>query len=655
MIESSIFSIQIQQPTVDTLVASSSTNQPTMKPIHALVLLFSFSCLFAEADIPFNESKPKADHLKEVNKFWEGKPASQEQIAFASEADRIQAHLFGVYNYLKSNTPEGLSNDQLEKRSKLLIELKLYAKARTFPRNTGHAERTPYFIDQFNTACAVGNLMLKAGPEDLALFLKEQFNFNYIAEMPQKEVALWARNHGFEVWELEWIQPTYPLYPTTRFEQKNNQLMSPVNKVHYIAELEMTCYATSGENIYASPFNCVKDDGTFMDYGYHLNGKPMDFEYGFDDKMVVGGEFVYGDSTYGLAILEDPDTRTFWKMPNQEKYITRAVSIDGDILYFSAEISDSNTLIYKWEVGQAAPTEVASVNGRVNALENRVSQLFIAGKFSSATNGNGTISNCNNIVWLQSNILNPMAEGFDGYVNQLRVIDWEVYAVGACPNATSFISGSCAKKWTIAQWESLLSDSSVYFQASSDSAQIFDIVKYGDTLVFGSNFRIDDGGMMYTNVGNSLGTINENLVFEPKSYINGSVKSMTINGNGKLEIGGDFSSYTYHMPGSSSWIEYAEEGLMYSGQIAYGLVGQEEIETPEISFFPNPTSNFINITSLGLISDVKIYDLAGKLIMQSNNSPSAQARLDVSNLAPSNYILEVKAEGSLWRRQFTVN
>ncbi len=634
----------------------STSNPLIMKSLYTTLFVLSILFVNASEVVPFQQKAPKAQHLKEVNKFWEGKPASQEQIAFASESDRIQAHLFGVYDYLKSNTPKGFSNDQLEKRAGLLAELKLYAQARSFPRNTGHTERTPYFIDQFNTACAVGNLMLKAGNEDLALYLKENFNFNYIAEMPQKEVALWASNHGFEVWELEWIQPAYPFYPSTRFQQKNNQLMSPVNKVQYIADLEMTCYATKGENIYASSFNCVKDDGTFMDYGYNLNGNPMDFEFGFDGNMVVGGEFIYGDSTYGLAILADPDTRTFWKMPSQEKYITRAVAIDGNTLYFSAEISDSDTKIYKWVAGQNSPTEIATVNGRVNALENRVSQLFIAGEFTTATNGNGTVSNCNNIVWLQSNILNPMAEGFDGYVNQMRVIDFEVYAVGFCNNQDYSEKGSCIKKWSIANWESLSADT-FGFYSGNDSAQIFDIVKYGDTLVFGGNFRIDDGGIMYTNVGYSLGTISDSMVFEPKSYINGSVTSLTVNGDNKLEIAGDFTSYTYHMPGSASWIQYADEAVMYSGQIAYGLVGTEEIlNSNNLTLYPNPTNGILNLRSTENILKVNVYDLKGSLILERNTSQLNAQTLDVSSLKSGIYVIElVDQKGSKLRNEFVVN
>jgi hypothetical protein len=628
-----------------------------MKPIYALVLLFSFSCLFAKAGIPFNESNSKATHLSEVNKFWDGKPMSQEKIAFASEADRIQAHLFGVYEYLKTNTPVGFSNDQLKKRSELLMELKLYAQARNFPRNTGHKERTPYFIDQFNTACAVGNLIIQAGDEELALSLKENFNFNYIAEMPQKEVALWASNHGFETWELEWIQPAYPFYPTTRFQQKNGQIISPVNKVHYIADLEMTCYATEGENMFASQLSCVKDDNTVLDYGSYLNGPVLDFEYGFNDMMVASGEFHRNpDSIYGLAMIENPGELSFWKMPNTQSYITRAVCLDENTLYFSAETSDTNTIIYKWIEGQTEPTQIATVNGKVNAIENRVTQVYIAGKFTTAFNGNGTVTNCNNIVWLQSNILNPLAGGFDGFVNQLRVIDWEVYAVGACPHSNSFTTGSCAMKWGIDHWDAVYSDSlSSGFSTNEEFAQIYDIIKYEDTLVFASNFAMIQGGLMNYDSGKGLGLIDDEQRILPKSYVNGSVKSLTINGSELLEIGGDFESYRYHYSGSSSWVAYADESLMHSGQIAYGLVGQEEIESPEITIFPNPTSDFIQLISPTILSDIKIYDLSGKLMLSNGSEASAQIKLDVQHLTSGNYIIEVKAEGSLWRKQFAVN
>jgi hypothetical protein len=621
--------------------------------------LFVLALLFANASevVPFQQKAPKAQHLKEVNKFWEGKPVSQEIVAFASEADRIQAHLFGVYDYLKSHTPSDLSTDQLEKRGGLLKELKLYAQARSFPKNTGHTERTPYFIDQFNTACAVGNLMLTAGNEDFALFLKENFNFNYIAEMPQKEVALWASNNGFETWELEWIQPSYPYYPTTRFQQKNNQLISPVNKIEYLTDLEMTCYATEGENVYASRLTCVKDDGSFLDYGYYLNGSVLDFEYGFDGKMVAGGAFIYGDSTYGLALLEDPDTRTFWKMPSQEKYITRALAIDGNKLYFSAELSDTNTLIYSWTAGQPFPTQIATINGRVNALENRVTQLYIAGQFTSATNGNGTVSNCNNIVWLQSNILNQLAEGFDGYVNQLRVIDWEVYAVGFCDNINDSTKGSCAQKWSIDHWESLISDSSD-IDLSIDSAQIFDIVNYDDTLVFGGNFRISSFSDMWNiDAGRALGVIHADKSVTSKSFINGLVNSLTINGDGLLEIGGDFTSYTYHMPGSTSWIQNAEESLMMAGEIAYGLVGTEEIvNSNDLIVYPNPTSGILNLSSTENIQKVNVYDLKGSLILEKNASQLNAQTLDVSSLKSGVYVIElVDQTGSKLRNEFVVN
>ena len=286
--------------------------------LSALFIILFHSGLLASSIDP-KVKAPLIEHLVEINKHWEGKSASNEMISFQSDDERIQAHLFGVYEYLSANKPNGFSEEALAQRTVLLEELKKYTDAKSFPRNTGHQSRTPYFIDQFNTACAVGNLIIQAGDEELALSVKENFNFNYIADMPQEPIELWASNNGFEVWELEWIQPGYAYYPTTRFQQKNSQLMSPVNKVHYIADLEMTCYGTDGENIYASQLSCVKDDNTVLDYGSYLNGPVLDFEYGFNDMMVASGEFHRNpDSIYGLAMIENPGKLSFWKMPNNE-------------------------------------------------------------------------------------------------------------------------------------------------------------------------------------------------------------------------------------------------------------------------------------------------------------------------------------------------
>ncbi|MDP4686934.1 MAG: T9SS type A sorting domain-containing protein, partial [Salibacteraceae bacterium] len=190
------------------------------------------------------------------------------------------------------------------------------------------------------------------------------------------------------------------------------------------------------------------------------------------------------------------------------------------------------------------------------------------------------------------------------------------------------------------------------------SAQIFDIVNYDDTLVFGSNFRISSFSDMWNiDAGRALGVIHADKSVTSKSFINGLVNSLTINGNGLLEIGGDFTSYIYQMPGSTSWIQNAEESLMMAGEIAYGLVGTEEIvNSNDLIVYPNPTSGILNLSSTENIQKVNVYDLKGSLILERNASQLNAQTLDVSSLKSGVYVIElVDQTGSKLRNEFVVN
>src|SRR5687768_15449651 len=91
-------------------------------------------------------------HLSEVNKQWlrHAADASHAQVTFATDVDRIRYHLLNVENYLRHNTPANLSVEGLQNRPRLLDALRLYANKKSFPTNTYHSTRTPYFIDNFN-------------------------------------------------------------------------------------------------------------------------------------------------------------------------------------------------------------------------------------------------------------------------------------------------------------------------------------------------------------------------------------------------------------------------------------------------------------------------------------------------------------------------
>ena len=117
-------------------------------------------------------------HMVEVNKEWRSMDpllAGGDRIVhFSSEAERIAMHLHLVRATLEVRTPEGLGADQVAARATLLEDLDAYADRGLFPQNDLLPYRNPVFIDRFNTACAVGQLMIESGNAALAVRIRKE-------------------------------------------------------------------------------------------------------------------------------------------------------------------------------------------------------------------------------------------------------------------------------------------------------------------------------------------------------------------------------------------------------------------------------------------------------------------------------------------------
>jgi len=179
-----------------------------MKKIILSLFLINLSCSAFSISTAINFSA--FQQLIELNKYWESQNLScdVERLPY-SEKELIQLHLKMVNKVLRNKNISHLNNQQKQNRSNLLLELKKYEQKGTFPINTYHLDRTPYFIDDAGTACAVGQLIVKSGSKHLAESISEQFNYFYLEDMPQEELKNWAAAQGFTIEELKWIQPAY--------------------------------------------------------------------------------------------------------------------------------------------------------------------------------------------------------------------------------------------------------------------------------------------------------------------------------------------------------------------------------------------------------------------------------------------------------------
>ncbi|WP_292008947.1 T9SS type A sorting domain-containing protein [Chryseobacterium sp.] len=74
-----------------------------------------------------------------------------------------------------------------------------------------------------------------------------------------------------------------------------------------------------------------------------------------------------------------------------------------------------------------------------------------------------------------------------------------------------------------------------------------------------------------------------------------------------------------------------------------GVLGKKEI-----SIYPNPASDILNISSESKVNKVEIYDMSGKKVNAGLNGD----QVNISNLAPGNYIINIETKDEKTSRRF---
>ncbi len=126
------------------------------------------------------------------------------------ERTRIRMHLSHVERVLRARDVSHLTDAQREARARHLDTLHAYWVAGRFPINEQRPdEYLPIFIDEHETACAVGDLMIEDGAGEVAQQIHEDENYAYVPDIETDGVLAWAEGAGFTVDELAMIQPSY--------------------------------------------------------------------------------------------------------------------------------------------------------------------------------------------------------------------------------------------------------------------------------------------------------------------------------------------------------------------------------------------------------------------------------------------------------------
>ncbi len=126
-----------------------------------------------------------------------------------AERIRMTTHLQHVRDWLASRP--ATRPELAARRAAILAAFDGYIAKGTTPKNSNLPWRTPVFIDEEGTICAVGYLIESSAGRALPEAIAKQHRYDFIetiaADMP--EVAAWVAESGFTLEEIGSIQPAY--------------------------------------------------------------------------------------------------------------------------------------------------------------------------------------------------------------------------------------------------------------------------------------------------------------------------------------------------------------------------------------------------------------------------------------------------------------
>ena len=181
-------------------------------------------------------SKTVYDQLMYVNEQWKNQNDLDGLLKVSAakvlnEQELIQFHLQQTEKLLRKRNVSAMSVAQQKHRLHNLNTLHNYWVKGIFPINDKHQNRQPYFIDKYNTYCAVGYLMQQSGSNKMAREIHETQNYSYLFDIKHPQLLHWINESGLSLDELALIQPGYQNdRPTTILELHYNNVGIDVNE-----------------------------------------------------------------------------------------------------------------------------------------------------------------------------------------------------------------------------------------------------------------------------------------------------------------------------------------------------------------------------------------------------------------------------------------
>lgn len=254
------------------------------------------------------------------------------------DSTRISTHLRYAHHLLLENT-ENLADSEIKnKRFVLLNLLDEYIQRGLFPINSAKEERTPCFIDEFGTICAVGYLVEQTAGLALAEHINKNHQYDFIEDMNITELDQWIAQSGFSKREMAMIQPTYANFiKITRTRSYFGVGLNTVSRDLSFGNFQFQYGRSSKSYLFSGGLN------------YHSLGKkdfnlgaPILFSHGALRYIVIGAEPEYylNEGQRGLAFRPSISfQKSFY-----EKHIKTSFGIEINLGHSFAHSEDHRDL-----------------------------------------------------------------------------------------------------------------------------------------------------------------------------------------------------------------------------------------------------------------------------------------------------------------------
>lgn len=404
-------------------------------------------------------------HLNEVNSEWNSNSAfiPTEQVSFKNDQERIHHHLILAEEVLRAKKSDHLSESQRLQRNALLDTLSSYSARKLFPKNSGHTERTPYFIDASGVYCAVGYLIQKSGYQDLALQVNADHNFDYIRDIKTKGISEWAYKHGFTLDELALIQPTYAFKNNPGHQTLGGGTNGAVKRMA-MDELHNRLYIIGD-------FDSLNASGACSQFAYYdgnilncidqnLHGNLVDLAAS-NGKIYVSGQIDALGQKYSFAIYQK-DSLHYFNVPDREGMLATTIFPGTD--NFQLEIVLENKSVSEiWRLDLTNNwTHIASARGHINSIARGEGEIVYAGAFDSFT-----VSKASETMELATNNIVKRSINDD---------NWSV------------LSGQIAEEVLKVKWR----ENNFFFAGSDSKGRAFGMTHNGSVLALSSPWCYSD-------------------------------------------------------------------------------------------------------------------------------------------------------------------